>query len=62
MEQRYLKIKDAAQRYGGSDPAWRKWIREQALGNAVVRLGRLIRIDAYVLDERLQRTGQLLQR
>lgn len=57
---RYRTILESTRTYGGHESGWRRWIREGRLGNAVVRLGRLLFIDSVVVDERLRRTGQLL--
>ena len=47
-------------RYGPKASAWRKWVQNDLLGEAVVRAGRSIFIDSEVLDRRLAETGQLL--
>ena len=60
MQKRYLKVNDGTERYGPRPSAWRKWIRNDQLGCAVVRFGRLVFLDSVVLDDRLARTGQLL--
>jgi hypothetical protein len=57
---RFFKVAEGEERYGGKVSAWRKWVLSGALGDAVKRFGRLVRIDATILDERLARTGQLL--
>jgi hypothetical protein len=59
---RYLTVEEGHARYGGKPSAWRRWILNGALGDAVVRFGRLVRVDAWKLDHRLQETGQLLSR
>ena len=60
MEKRFENIAGARARYGGSAAAWRKWVRTNQLGCAVVRFGKLVFVDSQVLDERLAKTGQLL--
>jgi hypothetical protein len=57
---RYITVKQATVQYGGTNFAWRRWVSQGSLAEAVVRFGRLVMIDTQVLDERLQRTGQLL--
>lgn len=59
-ERRFLNVSEARMRYGPTVSAWRKWIRDGSLGNAVMRFGRLVLLDSSVLDDRLARTGQLL--
>lgn len=60
METRFLNIKGASDRYGGTPSAWRKWVRLGLLGGAVVRFGRLVMLDSTTLDRRLSETHQLL--
>lgn len=60
MPSRYLTVKQSKERYGPSEPAWRRWISKGLLGDAVCRFGRLVMIDSFKIDERLQQTGQLL--
>lgn len=62
MDRRYLQVNDCATRYGGSRAAWRRWVANGLLGQVVCRFGRLVMIDTVRLDERLDRTGQLLVR
>jgi hypothetical protein len=57
---RFENIPGARARYGGSDAAWRKWVRLGLLGKAVVRCGRLVMLDTAILDSRIAETGQLL--
>jgi hypothetical protein len=60
MQKRYLKVNDATGRYGPTPSAWRKWIRNDQLGSAVIRCGKLVFLDSLALDKRLAKTGQLL--
>jgi hypothetical protein len=60
VDRKFLTVQQASTRYGGTVSAWRKWIREEKLGTAVCRLGRLVVLDARILDERLRNTRQLL--
>jgi hypothetical protein len=60
MEGRFLNIREASKHYGGTESAWRKWIRLKLLGDGVCRMGRLVMVNSTILDERLARTGQLL--
>jgi len=62
LPRRYISVGEAPQRYSGTAAGWRRWILDGSLGDAVVRFGRLVRLDAAKLDERLQQTGQLLIR
>lgn len=57
---RFFKVTEGEERYGPKVSAWRKWVLSGALGEAVVRCGRLVLLDSVILDERLARTGQLL--
>jgi len=57
---RYLNVAQAEARYGPRESAFRKWIANGQLGSAVVRAGRLVFLDALVLDKRLLQTGNLL--
>ena len=57
---RYFRVSEGEERYGPKVSAWRKWIANDSLGEAVVRCGRLVMLDSAVLDERLVRTGKLL--
>lgn len=59
---RYLTIQQASERYGPSLAAWRRWIWKGLLGDAVCRFGRSIRLDVSVLEKRLRKTGQVLER
>jgi hypothetical protein len=61
MERKFLTLRMAAERYGATLSAWRKWAWRGDLGNALVRCGRLVMVDREVLDERLRKTGQLLE-
>jgi hypothetical protein len=60
MTRRYLRVREAPEKYGGTGAAWRRWILGGRLGDAVVRLGRIVMLDSAKLDDRLERTGQLL--
>lgn len=60
MGSRYLPVRTCALKYGGSVPAWRRWVASGLLGDVVCRFGRLVLIDTQKLDDRLDRTGQLL--
>lgn len=62
MDRRYLQVNDCATKYGGSRAAWRRWVANGLLGDVVCRFGRLVMIDTAKLDERLDRTGQLLSK
>jgi len=57
---RFFKVTEGEQRYGPKASAWRKWVLNGSLGEAVVRCGRLVLLDSTILDERLSRTGQIL--
>jgi len=57
---RFFKVTEGEERYGPKVSAWRKWVLNGSLGEAVVRCGRLVLLDSVILDERLARTGQLL--
>ena len=57
---RFFQVIEGGERYGGKVSAWRKWVLSGALGDAVVRCGRLVLLDSTILDERLAKTGQLL--
>ena len=57
---RFIRVQEGQERYSPKPSAWRKWILNGALGDAVVRAGRIVMLDTAVLDERLARTGQLL--
>jgi hypothetical protein len=57
---RFFKVTEGEQRYGAKTSAWRKWVLNGSLGEAVVCCGRLVLLDSVILDERLARTGQLL--
>ncbi len=57
---KYIRLDEASFRYGASVAAWRRWVRQDLLGTAVVRFGRLVLLDTAQLDDRLRRTGQLL--
>ena len=57
---RYIRVLEGPQRYGGKHSAWRKWILNGSLGEAVVRLGRVVVLDTVILDQRLATTHQLL--
>lgn len=59
-QRRYFKVHEGPARYGAKESAWRKWVLSGALGDAVVRFGRLVMLDSTVLDERIAETGQLL--
>ena len=62
LARRYLSLPEASARYGAHVATWRTWVRLGLLGDALVRLGGLVRIDSVVLDARLSATGQLLTR
>ena len=62
LPRRYISVEESHERYGPKPAAWRRWIQDGSLGDAVVRFGRLVRLDAAKLDERLAETGQLLSR
>jgi hypothetical protein len=62
LSRRYISVGEAHERYGPTPAAFRRWIMAGVLGDAVIHCGRLVRLDAAKLDERLQQTGQLLCR
>jgi hypothetical protein len=57
---RYFRVTEGEERYGPKASAWRKWILNGSLGDAVIRCGRLVFLDSVILDDRLARTGKLL--
>jgi hypothetical protein len=60
MANRYVPVSKAPAVWGGTISAWRRWIQNDALGTAVVRFGRLVMLDAEIIDQRLRSTGRLL--
>lgn len=60
MRKRYISVMEAPRQYGGSLPAWRRWVWKDLLGKAVCRFGRRIFLDTVAIEDCLRRTGQVL--